>query len=107
MKRRQHDIPTDAEARELRELAALAGQLRSDRKQALMDALAERSRLESDPELQLFTLAQLAEAYGLSTRTLQRYIERGDLEALKVGRSYRVTRAQIADWIERCKVSRR
>ncbi len=106
MKHRQRDIPTEAEARELRELAALASQLHNDRKQALMDTLGERSTLETDPDLKLYTLAQIADAYSVSTRTLQRYIERGDLEALKVGRGYRVTRAQLAAWIERCKVRR-
>jgi excisionase family DNA binding protein len=105
VKHRERDIPNEAEARELRELAALASQLHNDRKQALMDTLSERSTLETDPDLQLFTLAQLGDAYSLSTRTLQRYIERGDLEALKVGRGYRVTRAQIAAWIERLRVS--
>lgn len=41
---------------------------------------------------QLFTPEQVAERLGLHVRTVRRYIREGTLDAVKVGRRYRVSR---------------
>jgi len=54
-----------------------------------------RQLIENDPELKLFTLDEIAEAYGLSDRTLKRYIADGQLRAVRLGRTLRVS---LTDW---------
>lgn len=55
--------------------------------------------LRADPELRTVTLAELAGAYGLSTKTLLRDIQAGRLEAVKLGAGYQVTIAQVRTWV--------
>lgn len=96
---RARDIPTDSEARELRRLAREVQTLTTDRQEALMSDIDARATIDAAPHA--LTLAEIAETYRLSVRTLLRYIEQGELEALKIGRGYRVTREQLAAWLER------
>lgn len=76
----------------LDDLAERMKNLPEDRREAareLLDDLAERRAM---------TLAQMAERYCVSTKTLQREIQRGNLSAMKLGRYYRVTPAQARAW---------
>lgn len=103
--RHERDIPTTEERKKLEALAALGRALPDHRQEELMAHLQDRDSARIDPVLDAaaFTLRELAATYKLSVRTLLRHIESGELEALKIGRSYRVTRAQLAAWLERCK----
>jgi excisionase family DNA binding protein len=47
------------------------------------------------------TLAEMAERYRVSKKTLLREIQRGNLEAMMVGNTYRVTPDQARAWEER------
>lgn len=49
----------------------------------------------------LYTKKQLAERIGVSTRTLDRAVARGELEALSAGRSRRFSEAAVAIWLTR------
>ena len=51
--------------------------------------------IKDDPGLQLVTLATIAGTYGVSTRTLQRYIKAGELRAVRFGRKYCVTVSEL------------
>jgi len=55
--------------------------------------------LRADPELRAITLAELAGAYGLSTKTLLRDIRAGRLAAVKLGAGYQVTIAKVRAWL--------
>ena len=50
--------------------------------------------------LRLLTLPEAAELLHVSTRTLQRMIQRKDLPAFKVGGQWRVRESQLPRWIE-------
>jgi excisionase family DNA binding protein len=45
-----------------------------------------------------------AEALGITTRTLYRLIDDGDIPAYKLGRVLRVRRADLDAYLERCKI---
>ena len=78
----------------LDDLAERMNNLPEDRREAareLLDDLAEHRAL---------TLAEMAERYRVCTKTLLREIHRGNLSAMKVGRSYRVTLPQVRAWEE-------
>jgi excisionase family DNA binding protein len=93
----------------LKSVAADAGKLSSSRQAALMDEIDARENDETaalfrDPHRSVVTLAEIANAYGVHVRTLLRHIEAGELEALKIGRAYKVSRKQLGAWIRRRKV---
>ena len=48
----------------------------------------------------LYTTASAAEALLLQPATVIRAIKEGKLQAYRVGRDYRITRAQLLAWIE-------
>ncbi len=52
------------------------------------------------PHIRLLTLSEAAELLHVSTRTLQRMIQSGDLPALKVGGQWRVRESQLQRWVE-------
>jgi excisionase family DNA binding protein len=49
----------------------------------------------------LLTLDEVAEALRQSRQSVYRHIERGELEAVKVGKSRRVTVASLEAFVER------
>ena len=49
----------------------------------------------------LLTLDEVAEALRQSRQSVYRHIERGDLEAVKVGKSRRVPRESLEAFVER------
>ncbi|MCI0440067.1 MAG: helix-turn-helix domain-containing protein [Chloroflexi bacterium] len=48
----------------------------------------------------LFTLPEAARALSVATRTLRRLIERGELPAVRIGRSVRVPVAAVCELVE-------
>ncbi len=50
--------------------------------------------------IRLLTLAEAAQLLHVSTRTLHRMIQGGDLPALKVGGQWRVRESQLQLWVE-------
>lgn len=50
---------------------------------------------------EILTLAQAAEYLQVSTKTIQRMIERGDLIASKVGNAWRLRKSDINDYLDR------
>lgn len=96
----ERDIPTTEQRRKLRAIAAAALQLPRHRQEALMEKLNQADPLPKlEPGVFTFTLRDLATSLQLSTRTLLRYIERGELRAVRVGRSYRVTVEAAREWL--------
>jgi len=52
------------------------------------------------PNIRLLTLSEAAQLLHISTRTLHRMIQNGDLPALKVGGQWRVRESQLQRWVE-------
>lgn len=46
-----------------------------------------------------YTIQDIADRMGLSVRTVRRHIKKGDLPAVKVGRSYVITRTDLVEWL--------
>ncbi len=49
---------------------------------------------------QLLTVAEVADLLRVSTMTVYRLIRSGDLPAVRVGRNYRVRRADLDEYLE-------
>lgn len=87
---------------EHRELDALADDIHNLPPERQAQAMASiREAIQGDAELQTMTLAELADIYDVSVKTLRREIDRGDLKAAKIGRGYHVTIASVRAWIAR------
>lgn len=50
--------------------------------------------------LQLFTLAEIADYCGLNRETVWRHVRRGNLSAMKIGNSYAVTSDAFHAWLK-------
>ncbi len=48
----------------------------------------------------IYTLDELAELLKVTKRTLYNYVRSGKLEAVKVGREWRVTEEQLKDFLQ-------
>jgi len=48
----------------------------------------------------VYNAQEVAEALGRSTRTIRRHIKRGELPAVKAGRSFIITRTDLAEYLE-------
>ncbi len=81
------------------EMAEALAHMEPARRDALLHSI-QVATLRSDLDLGTYSLAEIAEAYDLSTRTLLRAIQAGELKAAKLGKQYRVTRRSLAAWIE-------
>ena len=53
-----------------------------------------------DPDLRLYPLAVISKHYNVSVRTLLRKIHSGELRAVRMGKGYSVTAADLKAWIE-------
>lgn len=51
-------------------------------------------------DIKVYTLSEVAEIIGLTTRTLYNYIKAGQLKAVKVGKFWRVTDKALQDFLE-------
>jgi excisionase family DNA binding protein len=49
---------------------------------------------------QTFNAKEVAEALGVSTRTIYRHIKAGKLDAVRPGRAYLITRKDLADYLD-------
>lgn len=49
----------------------------------------------------VYTVAQFAQAFAISPRLVRTLIKRGDLPALRIGRSYRIPRKVAAAYLAR------
>lgn len=47
-----------------------------------------------------YTPKQIAELFQVKKETIQKYIRKGDLKAIKIGNRYRVTEEQLQEYIE-------
>ena len=52
-----------------------------------------------DVEERLLTVAEVADVLRVSTMTVYRLIQRGELAALRVGRSYRIRASALDDYL--------
>jgi excisionase family DNA binding protein len=53
------------------------------------------------PQEQLLTVPQVAELFQVTAQTIRNWIDHGTLPALRVGRAYRVRRADVDQLLER------
>lgn len=53
----------------------------------------------------VYTVAQLAQAFAISPRLVRTLIKRGELPALRIGRSYRIPRKVVAEYLARALLS--
>jgi excisionase family DNA binding protein len=56
--------------------------------------------MSSESEVQLYTIAQVAELLGLSTRTIYRWIKAGRLPIVRLGRRVRIRHGDVVAFIE-------
>lgn len=54
------------------------------------------------PDLKLLTVAEVARALRVSKMTIYRLIDAGELQAIRVGRSYRVPESAYRAYLDRC-----
>jgi excisionase family DNA binding protein len=66
------------------------------------DRMNEQQRQSAAPRL--LTLKDAAEELGLAVWTLRRAIWEGELPQIKIGRSIRIDRNDLENWLARCKV---
>lgn len=55
----------------------------------------------ADIEKLAYTVEEAAEALGLSTDTVYQLTHRADFPAIRVGRSVRISRELLADWVRK------
>jgi excisionase family DNA binding protein len=65
----------------------------------LADALASRLGMSAAPRPVAYTVATLAAELGLSERVIRDRIHRGELAAVKHGRTYVIARAAVEVWV--------
>lgn len=51
-------------------------------------------------EIKVYTLTEIVDILKITRRTLYSYIKNGQLKAVKVGREWRITHANLKDFIE-------
>lgn len=54
---------------------------------------------EFDDELKTYTLKEIEALYTVSRRSLLRYVQKGSLKAVRVGRVYRITAANLKKFL--------
>lgn len=57
------------------------------------------SRAEVPPKIELLTVSEVAGLTRVSTMTVYRLIKRGELPAVRVGRSYRIRRQDLIRYL--------
>ena len=58
----------------------------------------------SDTEIQWLSTADAAKRLGVTTRTLYRFIDGGELAAYRFGRVIRLKANEVDDFIEHCRI---
>jgi len=72
--------------------------MNDEKKKRTADYLAGMAD-NSGPDLQLYTLKQIADRLGCTTRTLCNHVRAGRLRARRIGRRYLVTRESLLDFL--------
>ena len=65
-------------------------------RQAVRDELASSGSAKSE----YLTAESVAELLGVHVKTVQKWVERDGLPALRAGRHYRFIRANVVEWLE-------
>jgi excisionase family DNA binding protein len=58
----------------------------------------------ADPDIKWLSTGEAARVLGITTRTLYRFIDEGQIPAFKMGRVIRLQRGDVDDFIERSRV---
>lgn len=64
-------------------------------------ASSSRERSESIPDPKFLTIAEVASMMRVSKMTVYRLVHNGDLPAVRVGRSFRVTEDDVNDYLRK------
>lgn len=62
-----------------------------------------KARASTPPPSRLRSVTEVAELLGVHPRTVRRLIDRGDLAALRIGRSRRVSEQDLQAYLGRCR----
>ena len=65
-----------------------------------VESMTNNTDPTQDPDLRLYPLAVISKHYNVSVRTLLRKIKSGELRAVRMGKGYSVTAADLKAWIE-------
>jgi excisionase family DNA binding protein len=71
------------------------------RKEWLAMAPSPRERTESLPDPKFLTIAEVATMMRVSKMTVYRLVHSGELPAVRVGRSFRVTEQDVDDYLRK------
>jgi excisionase family DNA binding protein len=55
----------------------------------------------------MLTVEEVAKELRVDQKTVRRWIQRGELVAIDIGREYRIRRSALDDFIVRCQTDRR
>ncbi|HOX40194.1 MAG TPA: helix-turn-helix domain-containing protein [Candidatus Brocadiia bacterium] len=98
---------TGLPSRSLDRLAELVAALPEDRRARLGFELREgelmadglKDRMKDNPALRVYSLQEIADAYGMGKRTLRLHVKQGRLRARRIGRELMVTEADLAAYL--------
>jgi excisionase family DNA binding protein len=68
--------------------------------------MAEKKKMISVP-IEMYDLEQAARYLGVHPRTVNREINRGNLEGYAIGRGFRVKRSELDRYVEQRKIGRK
>ena len=57
-------------------------------------------QLEKENRMETYTLEEVSNILKITRRTIYNYIKNGDLKAVKIGKYWRVSEANLQDFIE-------
>lgn len=60
---------------------------------------------EFEPIERFYTVSEVAATVRVSKMSVYRLIETGDLDAVKIGRQYRITQRALDEWLSRASVT--
>jgi len=58
-----------------------------------------KDRMKDNPALRVYSLQEIADAYGMGKRTLRLHVKQGRLRARRIGRELMVTEADLAAYL--------
>lgn len=58
----------------------------------------------AESDIEWLNTEEAAKSLGITTRTLYRFIDRGEIDAYRFGRVFRLKRHDVDSFIESCKV---
>lgn len=57
--------------------------------------------------MKIYTTQEVAELLSIKENTVREYIKRGELEASRLGRMYRISEEQVNDFLEKTSTKRK